>query len=62
VIYGAGDGNRIVSPIHKSCDLMALPPAPESNGVEWRQNPSVPPPTLVPELKSRHFTDEHGAS
>jgi hypothetical protein len=34
---GAGDGNRIVSPIHKSCDLTALPPPPVSNGAKWSQ-------------------------
>ena len=40
-LVGAGDGNRIVSLIHKSCDLTALPPKPESNGVKWRQNGSL---------------------
>ena len=34
---GAGDGNRIVSPIHKSCVLAALPPALVSNGAKWSQ-------------------------
>jgi hypothetical protein len=36
-IAGAGDGNRIASLIHKSCDLAALPPTPGSNGAKWRQ-------------------------
>ena len=34
---GAGDGNRIVSPIQKSCVLMALPPPSVSNGAKWSQ-------------------------
>ena len=36
-LVGAGDGNRIVSPIHKPCVLMALPPPSVSNGAKWSQ-------------------------
>jgi len=37
VSSGAGDGNRIVSPIQKPCVLMALPPPSDSNGAKWSQ-------------------------
>ena len=34
---GEGDGNRIVSPIHKSRNLTALQPPSASNGAKWSQ-------------------------
>jgi len=39
VSYGADDGNRIVSPIHKSCDLTVLPPP---SSFKWSQISDFP--------------------